>query len=317
MANATKLWFAALMVALGILPPLSIGQAPPKSESVNSAASAERGIKLAAAGQCREALPLLKKNMRLIADKDLKYQAAMATARCAMSVDQREVAADALFLLSKEFPKDPQVLYLATHYYSELASRASRELAATAPHSYQAHQLQAEAMESQGKWEEAAGEYQSILERNPQVPGIHYRLGRLYLSLPDSAENTTKAKAEFEQELQIDPKNAASEFLLGEISRRAGEYGPAIQHFSVASKIDPSFAEAFLALGMSLNSAERFPDAISPLEAYIKMLPDDPAGHYQLSIAYSRTGRKPEALREMEIQQALSRKNPPGTLPDR
>jgi tetratricopeptide (TPR) repeat protein len=263
--------------------------------------------------------------MRAVVAKDLKYGLAISAARCAMSLDDRDTAADALLLLSREFPKDPQALYLETHYFSELAQRAAQELAASAPESAQAHQLQAEAFESQAKWEEAAAEYRGILRRNPQMPGIHYRLGRVYLSLaesgtseqtgamPGSADNTAKAKSEFEEELKIDPRNAAAEFLLGEIARRAGQWQPAITHFTAASNLDAGFAEAFLALGMSLNAAERFAEALAPLQAYTKMVAEDPAGHYQLSIAYSRTGRKEDAAREMALQQELIRRNPDGT----
>jgi tetratricopeptide (TPR) repeat protein len=292
-------------------------QSGAKSASGNVSATAKRGVDLAASGHCNEALPLLKKTMRAVADKELKYRAAMAAARCAMSVDQRETAVEALFLLNKEFPRDPQALYLQTHYFSQLASRASQELAESAPGSAQAHQLQAEGLESQGKWEEAAAEYRGILEKDPKTPGVHYRLGRIYLSTadrvtPESAANMAKAKEQFGEELEIDPGNAAAEFLLGEMARRNGEWETAIQHFAAASRKDAGFAEAFLALGMSLNSAQRFGEAVAPLESYAKMVPGDAAGHYQLSIAYSRTGRKNEAAREMAVQQELVRKNPNG-----
>lgn len=283
----------------------------------NVIATAQRGVELATSGHCNEALPLLKKTMRAVADKELKYRAAMAAARCAMSMDQRETATEALFLLNREFPRDPQTLYLQTHYLSELASRASQELGETAPESAQAHQLQAEALESQRKWEEAAAEYAGILEKDPKVPGVHYRLGRVYLSMadratPETAGNMEKAKEQFDEELKIDPGNAAAEFLLGEMARRTGEWDGAIEHFGAASKKDAGFAEAFLALGMSLNSAQRFGEAVAPLESYTRMVPGDAAGHYQLSIAYSRTGRKNEAAREMATQQELVRKNPNG-----
>ena len=37
----------------------------------------------------------------------------------------------------------------------------------------------------QGKYDEAAAEYRKILEMNPLLPGIHYRLGRVLLAKPD------------------------------------------------------------------------------------------------------------------------------------
>jgi tetratricopeptide (TPR) repeat protein len=294
----------------GVIVSSCYGQTAPKNAAPDTSATAERGIELAAKGQCHEALPLLKKVTQQLKNKDLLYRAGMATTRCAMSLEQAETAVQALLLLKREFPQDPEVLFITTHYYSELATKASQELAAVAPTSYQAHELEAEAMESQGKWDEAAAEYNGILQQNSKLPGIHYRLGRVYLSKPESAENVASAEKELEEELKVDPTNAAAEFTLGEIARRAGQWDPAIKHFSSASRIDSGFAEAFLALGMSLNAAQRFADAVAPLEKYVKVLPDDPAGHYQLAIAYDRTGRKENAAREMRLQREAAAKAP-------
>jgi tetratricopeptide (TPR) repeat protein len=232
----------------------------------------------------------------------------MLMARCAMSLDRTEAAVEALVLLNREFPQDPDVLYTTTHFYSELASRASQQLAATAPDSPQAEKLEAEAFESQANWEKATAEYQRILEQNPKEPEIHFRLGRILLSKnPPDPEG---AKKEFQRELELNPTNASAEFMLGETARQAGQWDEAVGHFSRAAKLDQGFAEAYLALGISLNSAGKFSDAVAPLENYVKMEPGDPSGHYQLATAYSRTGRKPEAEHEMALQREASAKNP-------
>jgi len=235
----------------------------------------------------------------------------MAAAKCAMSLNQAQTAINALFILKRDFPHDPEVLYITTHYFSELAMQASQELAREAPTSYQAQELQAESFESQGRWAEAAAQYNKILDQNANVPGIHFRLGRVALSKGDSESDTQEAKKEFEQELKIDPSNAAAEFSLGEIARRTGQWNDAITHFSIAAKIDSGFAEAYLALGMSLAAAQKFADAVAPLEKYVKIVPEDPAGHYQLAIAYDRTGRKESAAKEMQLQRETAAKAPP------
>ena len=289
---------------------VSAGQENAESKGGDSAPTIEQGISLAATGHCREALARLKNATPHLADKKLKYRAAMATARCAMSLDQTETAAEALLLLRREFPSDPEVLYTSTHFFSELASRSSQELAATAPNSPQAQQLEAEAFESQGKWDEATSQYKKILEGNPRQPGIHYRLGRIFLAKtpPDDAS----ANKEFEDELKIDPENASAEFMLGESARQAGQWDEAIRRFSKASKLDAGFVEAYLALGMSFNSAGKFADAVAPLETYVKLQPGDPAGHYQLATAYARTGRRDAADQQMRLQQESAAKSPQG-----
>src|SRR3954447_4788513 len=269
---------------------------------------AAQAIMLAQKGRCWEALPILKKSILQITDKQVRYQTAMLTARCAMSLDQTESAVRALLLLNREFPRDPDVLYTTTHFYSELASRASQELASAAPNSPQAQQLEAEAFESQGNWDKATAQYKQILQQSPKTPGIHYRLGRIELS--KTPPKTDDAPKEFEQELKIDPGNASAEFMLGETARQAGQWQDAIAHFSRASQLDESFVEAYLALGMSLNSAGKFSEAVTPLQKYVKSQPGDPAGHYQLATAYARTGRKPEAEHEMTLQREAATKNP-------
>jgi len=283
-------------------------QQPPKASGSEAPSTAERGISLAAKGQCKEALPILKKAAAEVARGDLRYNVLMSTARCAMSLEQPEMTMRALLTLNREFPHDAQVLYTTTHYYSEMATRAAQELAATAPNSAEAQQLEAEAFESQGEWDKAAAEYARILEQNPKCSGIHYRLGRIALAKTPSDSET--AKKEFEEELEIDPSNASAEFMLGETARQAGQWDDAIAHFSRASKDDEGFQEAYLALGMSLNSAGKFSEAVTPLQTYVKMQPADPAGHYQLATAYARTGRKQDAEREMALQRETAAKSP-------
>jgi tetratricopeptide (TPR) repeat protein len=296
-----------LLCTCPLLARFSLAQAT-SSGAVDVAAAAERGIGLASKGRCREALPVLKKATPHLADKQLKYRALMSTARCAMSLDQTESAVEALLALHRQFPRDPDVLYSTTHFYSELASRAAQELAATAPNSHQAEQLDAEAFESQGNWDRAVAEYRKILEQEPTFHGIHYRLGRILLS--KSPPETDHAKAEFEAELKVDPDDAPAEFLLGEIARQAGEWDQAIGRFSRASQLDESFQEAYLALGMSLNAAGKFSDAIPPLQSCVKMQPSDPAGHYQLATAYARTGRRQEADHELTLEREATAKKP-------
>lgn len=272
------------------------------------AAQAQRGIALAQKGRCKEAVPVLKNSSARLSDKQLKFQAAMLLTRCAMSIDQSQTAVEALLLLNRDFPNDPEVLYTTTHFYSELASRASQQLVATAPQSPQAEKLDAEAFESQGEWEKAAAEYKKILEQNPKEPEIHFRLGRILLSRnpPDPGG----AKTEFEEELKINPQNASAEFMLGETARQAGQWDEAAKRFSRAAEIDQGFVEAYLGLGMSLNAAGKFADAVAPLQTYVKMQPGDPAGHYQLATAFARTGRRADADRELALQRETAAKTP-------
>lgn len=272
-------------------------------------ASVQHGIDLVESGRCKEALPILKRGLPHVTSKALRYKAEMATVRCAMAVDDEQTAADTLLMLKHESPDDPEVLYIATHFFSELGMRSAHELQQRAPNSYQLKRLQAEAFESEGKNDQAADIYRGILKQNPNVPGIHYRLGQIALAEAGPSGSTDQAKQEFEEETKIDPTNASAEFVLGELARRAGQWDDAVQHFSRATKLDAGFSEAFLGLGMSLAASGKFAEAKVPLEIYVKQEPGDPAGHYQLAIADSRTGDKAGAAREMALQRQAAQHN--------
>src|SRR5579872_2008319 len=106
--------FTIILAAGGLL----FGQTARKqAPAESSAASAERALKLAEEGRCQEALPLLKRAVPSLADKQLLYRAAMGQARCAMAREETQAAVSALMLLKREFPNDPEVLYICVHYF--------------------------------------------------------------------------------------------------------------------------------------------------------------------------------------------------------
>lgn len=274
------------------------------------AASGKQPVNLAKTGHCKEALPGLKRASQHDADAALKRDAGFAGVRCAMAIGETEAAIDFLRFLKREFPRDPDVLYLAVHTYSDLSTRASLELATTAPTSPEAHQLNAESLEVQGKWDEAEKQYRQILTQNPNRPGIHYRLGRILLSKPDfGPAMAEEAKGEFQQELAIDPSNAGAEYVLGALARQNQLWDEAIQHFSQAAKLDAGFGDAFLDLGMSLVTVKKYSEAIPPLETAVKLEPQNPTAHYNLAVAYRRGGRPTDADREFAIHRKMTEQN--------
>jgi predicted Zn-dependent protease len=297
------------VISLLLAPAALLGQSPTYKPAGPAQDSIARAVSLAETGRCAEALPVLKGVAR-VADKQLRYHAAMAAARCAMSVQDTPSAVSALMLLQHDFPADPEVLYVCTHFFSQLANRAAQELADTAPTSPQVQKLNAEALESAEKWDDAIAAYRRILDQDPQQHDVHYHVAQIMLNRPAYPTAADDARAELDAELKINPRNAAAEFMLGELARRDAKWEDAIAHFSQASKFDVGFSEAYLALGMSLNSAGRYPEAVRPLERYVKMEADDPAGHYQLAQAYARTGNKDGAARESELQRQAAAKNP-------
>jgi tetratricopeptide (TPR) repeat protein len=296
-----------LMAAL-LLSPEVFGQA-----SKPALPSADRAIKLAQHGHCEEAVPALKRASQTAPEKSTKRTAAFAGVRCAMLINQTGAAVDFLQMLNREFPGDPEVLYVSVHTYSDLSTRAAQQLAATAPNSVEGHKLDAEALEAQGKWDAAEKEYRQVLAQNPHLPGIHFLLGRLLLSKTDASSTAgEEAKKEFQEELKIDPSNAGAEYVLGEMARQNSQWPEAIQHFSRATELDAGFGDAFLGLGTTLLSAKRYAEAIPPLQTAVKLEPRNPGAHYSLATALIRAGRKEEAEKEFAIHRQMTQKGEAG-----
>ena len=276
--------------------------------TVDVSSTLKKGLELAKSGHCPEAVALLKKSAQA-PDKRLKLESGLSGLRCAMVANDPEAATEFLRVLNRDFPGNPDVLYVSAHAYSDLSSRSALELAQKAPQSPQAHELNAESLEMQGKWDLAAAEYRTVLKDNPQLPGIHFRLGRLLLSKPNPpADVAAQAKQEFEAELKLDPSNAGAEYVLGELAREAQQWDEATNHFSRAAKLDPQFGDAFLGLGEALIHAKKFAEATAPLETAVKLEPENPATHYNLATAYSRVGRRAEADKEFAIHRGMTQK---------
>lgn len=259
-------------------------------------------LQLAESGHCPEALPPLKKALAgPLTPSDRKY-AALAGAKCAMALDRTGEAIRFVESLGDGFQSDPAVLYFKTHFFSDLSVRTSRELLLRAPGSVQARQLNAEALEAQGKWSEAAAEYHKVLELEPSREGIHYLIGRLLLSQPASGQERDKlreqAKKEFEAEIALNERNPGAQFVLAELARDEGRLDEAVQRFQKAATYDAGFGHAWLGLGRSLLAQDKVAEAIPALERAVQLLPDIAEAHYQLALAYKRAGRQADFQRE-------------------
>jgi len=283
----------------------ALAQSPPNKSAPPSADSAAQ---LAESGKCRAALPLLKAALPHAASPEARKRLGLDGVHCAMALHDLDSAASFIQGLTRAFPNDPEVLYLTVHVYSDLSIRASQKLMVTAPTSYQVRLVNGEALEAQGKWDEAIAEYREVLKRNPDLLGIHDRIGRLLLALPKSDANKQNARLEFEQELKVNPSSTGAEYVLGELARQDQQFPVAIQHFERATQLDPQFADAFIGLGRSMLEAGRNADALGPLRTAAKLRPDIAAVHLYLGTAYSRTGDKDAAKREFALHEEASAK---------
>src|SRR3954469_19074549 len=272
-----------------------------------SGLSPEKAISLAEQGRCRESISGLKHAMAGTVAAETRKQAGVLGVRCSLAMDDRDSADEFIRLLNKQFSKDPDVLFVVVHAYSDLSTRTAQDLGREAPQSIAAHKLNAEALEMQGKWEFAQREYEAIIQKDPNARGIHFLLGRLLLSRPDGGpEAAERARQEFLKEIAIDPTNAGAHYILGELARRDEKCAEAIPQFSEAIKLNPNFAEAYLGEGLCLVSLKKYEEAVSPLRSAERLTPGNPEVHHTLATALQRSGHKEEAEREFSIHRSLT-----------
>ena len=278
-----------------------------KSASSAQSVPPQQAITLANQGHCRESISALERAMAAQVPAETRKLAGVVGIRCSLAIDDRPATLDFIRLLSRDFGRDPDVLYVIVHAYSDLSTRTSLDLARSAPQSTAAHKLNAEALEEQGKWEPAELEYEEILKKDPNSRGIHFLLGRLLLSRPDAGPDApARAKDELLKELQIDPGNADAEYILGVLAQRAQDFDEAIARFSQAAKLNQNFAEAYLGWGVSLLGAKKYEEAIAPLQRAEILTPRNPDVHNALATALVRTGKKAEAEKEFAILRSLT-----------
>src|SRR5580658_8921565 len=301
---------AVFVLSIGFLSsaPIILGQQAKVAATpgARSELSPDKALTLAEQGHCQESISALKRAMVGQVRAETRKRAGILGLRCSLTLDDRDSTVDFIRLLDKQFGRDPDVLFILVHAYSDLSTRTAQDLGRTAPQSLAAHKLNAEALEMQGKWEPAQLEYEGIIEKEPDAPGIHFLLGRLLLSRPDAGPDIMeRAKQEFLKEIQLDPNNAGAVYILGELDRRDQKWDEAISHYTQAVKLDPNLAEAYLGWGFCLVGLKKYAEAIPPLRTAERLLPANPEVHHSLGTALERSGHKEEAQKEFAIHETL------------
>ena len=143
---------------------------------------------------------------------------------------------------------------------------------------------------------DAAGTgYRQLLMQYPTEPGVHYAYG-LFLMETDIKE----ALAEFQKEVQNNPKHWPAMLVIASIQIRQGRPEKAIESSHAAMKIVPTKYRwlCHLNLGRANLDADNATAAISELEGAVRQMPSSASAHFYLAEAYREAGRKADAERE-------------------
>lgn len=260
------------------------------------------GIALSEEGHYQEAIPHLEKGLRDSKDRAVKKMCGLELMRDYSNLNRDPDAVRVAVTMNRLFPNDPEVLYHTGRVYGNRAYEVMEKLHNIAPNSVWMLQAQGEANESRKDWPAAIVAYKHVLVLDPDRPGIHYQLGRIYLSkyrASQSAKDKQAAIQQFQDELKVNPSNADAVYELANIQEESGNLSAAATQFAALLKQVPHFEQALVGLGGIELSLKHPAKAIPLLERATRIRPDDVVAWWRLSQAYRAVGNRKAQLQAL------------------
>jgi len=160
------------------------------------------------------------------------------------------------------------------------------------PNVVQVHNNLGNALQSQGRVDEAISHYEHALRIKPDHARAHNNLGNALVS----RGRLTEAVNHYRQALQINPDYAKAHNNLANVLSSQGEFDEGISHFRRAVQIKPDYAEAYCNMGKAFQSQGRFEEAIDCYNQALQTTPDDPDVHDSLGQIFEAQGSLAVAL---------------------
>ena len=162
---------------------------------------------------------------------------------------------------------------------------------------------------SQGRYREAASDYEKAIRLQPNSEMA--RLGLAFVLV--EAQQHDEATVLLEQALREDPTNFYAHYLLGDIAMTQGSRpgtpaeARSLKHLRQATALKPDFVLGRISLGKLYLKRNDLDSAIRELETSIRLDPQATTAYYQLSIAYRKAGEKDKALEALQQVRRLNR----------
>ncbi len=273
------------------------------------------GLSLSELDRYSEALPLLDKCFKQ-ADPEGRRMCGLQLLRAYTGLSRDADAVETALALNKLYPDDPEVLYHTGRIYGNFAYVVMEKLHDKAPDSIWMLQAQGEANESEKNYDAAIVAFNHVLVLDPNRPGIHYRMGRIYLSRfreTQKPEDRDAAMREFTAELAVDPGNGNAGYEIANIQANLGNLEEAAKQFESVLQRFPDFEEALVGLG-GVDLESHNPQAAVPLlERATRLKSDDEIAWYRLAQAEHATGNREGQLKALAAFKNLHNSTP-GTL---
>ncbi len=265
-------------------------------------------ISLEESGHSAEALPGLEAGFRSATEPDVKRQCGLELLRAYTALHRDADAVTVGLALNKAFPDDGEVLYETGKIYGNFAYIAMERLRDKAPNSVWMLQAAAEAQESEQKYDDAIASFEGVLRLEPQRPGVHYRMARVYLAKYEAAhepKDRDLAEGQFRAELELDPTNGNAAYELAQIHYDQGNLDGARGEFEALVERRPEFEQARVGLAGVLIESQKPELAVPHLKRATELKPEDEVAWYRLGRALRVTGDADGAKRAMAEFQRL------------
>jgi cytochrome c-type biogenesis protein CcmH/NrfG len=258
------------------------------------------GLSEAGLNDCGKAVPRLNRYFASEPAGKLGHLIGLTLLECEAEAPDPLPAIQTVGRLKQLYPGDEDVLYHSAELYTRLWNQNADELMTKHPDSYRVHQLAGEVYEAKNDYDQAIREYTLALERKPDLPQMHYRIGQLYLH-QDSEEVDDKAMKEFLLEKSIDPDSAVTDLAMAGIEMHRHNLDKAKPLYQEAARLDPGLVESQVGLARILLEEHDPASAGQLLQAVVAEHPDSAEAHYVLMLAYRGQKKMTEAAEQMSI----------------
>jgi predicted Zn-dependent protease len=266
------------------------------------------GLSLSELGQYQEALSRLEKGFKQTADNDVRRMCGLQLLRAYTNLGRDSDAVETALAMNKLYADDPEVLYHTGRIYGNFAYMVMEKLHDKAPNSIWMLQAQGEANEAQKNYDAAVVAFNHVLSMEPGRPGIHYRLGRMYLArfrTSQKPEDRDAARREFGAELKTDPGNGNAAYELANMAAEDNKLDEARSQFEDLITRFPDFEQALVALGGVYLQSQIGAQAVVPLKRATKLDANDEVAWYRLAQAHRAAGHPDEAQKAMQTFRTL------------
>ena len=165
-----------------------------------------------------------------------------------------------------------------------------------------AHNDLANALQAQGKLDEAMIHYRQALTLNPEFPEAHNNLG----SALQRQGKLDDAVVHYREGLTIKPDYAEAHCNLGIALKAQGKLDEAAVHFRRALTLKPDYAEAHNSLGNALRDQGNLDEAVIHYRQALTIKPDYAKAHSNLGITLKAQGKLDDAA--VHFRRALTLK---------